>query len=199
MPVYICLGLILGSIVLQLVLWQPAGKASKGKQPAMQLRRLQLTRDPEQADQEKKTAITKLCKGRRTLWGICIGICAACSAVFGFFAFNAGSYHPEAAKATASVIALMHVFAPCVTVALGYSVLTAYLVRRNTEKLIVLYKQCPPLSQPKAAGRQAAVYVIRYCVLGLSVALMVYGLICGGWQDVLTKAVNICTECVGLG
>ena len=52
-PVYIGLGLIVGSILLQLILWLPAGKDNKRKQPAMQLRRLLLTRDIQQADGEK--------------------------------------------------------------------------------------------------------------------------------------------------
>lgn len=198
-PVYVCLGLILVSIVLQLVLWLPAGKAAKQVHPAMQLKRLQNTRDPANADEDKQAALSKLCKQRRTLWGLCTAVCAACATVFCYFAFNSASYDADVAKATASVIGLMYVFAPCVTVALGDCVLTAYLVRRNTGKLIALYKQCPPLPQPKAKGKQAFVYVARYVVLGLAVALMVYGLVSGGWQDVLTKAVNICTECVGLG
>ncbi|MBQ8683609.1 MAG: thioredoxin [Clostridia bacterium] len=40
---------------------------------------------------------------------------------------------------------------------------------------------------------------MRYGVLAVGLALLVYGFATGGIADVLTKAVNICTECIGLG
>ena len=40
---------------------------------------------------------------------------------------------------------------------------------------------------------------VRWAILGLAIALFVYGFFAGGTKDVLTKAVNICRECVGLG
>lgn len=198
-PVYLCLGLIVVSFVLYVIFWQAPGKMPKAKQPVMQLKRLQTTRDPGAADDSRKAVITKIRKGRSALYIVCAIVCAACSGVFLCFALNSASYDPDVAKATASVIGLMHVFAPCVTVALGYSILTAYLARRNMEKEIAELKQCPPLPQPANAGKCLFVPVFRYVVLALAVCLMVYGLMAGGWQDVLTKAVNICTECVGLG
>ena len=198
-PVYTCLGLLLGSIVLQLVLWLTPGKAPKQKQPGMQLTRLQNTRDPQQADPEKKTALQHLRGGRLALKLVCAAVCVLCSILFLFFALVNLSFYPEPAQATQYVISLMPFFGPCLTLALGYSVLTAYLVRRNTEKQITIYKQCPPLPQAKTAGKQTFRKILPYVVVVLSLALMVYGLWNGGWQDVLTKAVNICTECVGLG
>lgn len=41
--------------------------------------------------------------------------------------------------------------------------------------------------------------LLRYSVLGVALVCIVYGFFAGGTADVLTKAVNICTECVGLG
>ena len=198
-PVYICLGLLVASMVLQLVLWQAPGKAPKIKHPVMQLQRLQSTRDPEKTDEHRKATLKKLRKRSRVLYIFCTAACAICAGVFLGFALNGNSYAPEAAKATASVIALMRVFAPCVTVALGCCLLTVYLARSVMEKQIAELKQCPPLPQPKVSGKGIFVTVTRYAVLGLALCLMVWGLVSGGWQDVLTKAVNICTECVGLG
>ena len=198
-PVYICLGLILVSFVLHLVLWQTPGKTPKSKLPAMQLKRLQNTRDPENTEEDRKAAIRKLRKSRKGLYLFCTAAWAVCTGVFLSFALSGTSYDPDIAKATQSVIGLMYVFAPCVTVALGCSVLSVYLVRQNMEKEVAVLKQCPPLPQPKSAGKQQWIPVVRYVALGLAVCLMVYGLATGGWQDVLTKAVNICTECVGLG
>ncbi|MBR4862977.1 MAG: thioredoxin [Oscillospiraceae bacterium] len=40
---------------------------------------------------------------------------------------------------------------------------------------------------------------MRYALLVVAVSILVYGYFAGGTNDVLTKAINICTECVGLG
>ena len=39
----------------------------------------------------------------------------------------------------------------------------------------------------------------RLLLLVVSVVLIVFGIVNGGMRDVLVKAINICTECIGLG
>ncbi|MBQ1371566.1 MAG: hypothetical protein IIY70_01415 [Oscillospiraceae bacterium] len=69
---------------------------------------------------------------------------------------------------------------------------------------------CTASSQKSPAGacpRQAwepvpvspALRHLRYALFALAVLLIVLGILNGGLQDVLTKAVNLCTECIGLG
>ncbi len=41
--------------------------------------------------------------------------------------------------------------------------------------------------------------VIRLVILGVAVIALIFGACFGGYADVLTKAINICTECIGLG
>ncbi len=41
--------------------------------------------------------------------------------------------------------------------------------------------------------------ITKLIVLGVAIIILVMGAIWGGYADVLTKAVNICTECIGLG
>ena len=54
---------------------------------------------------------------------------------------------------------------------------------------------CSPPAQSaiSAAGR------IRICLYVAAVLLIVLGVLNGGLHDVLVKAINICTECIGLG
>ena len=40
---------------------------------------------------------------------------------------------------------------------------------------------------------------LRWGVLAAALVLTVLGFVTGGFQDVLTKAVNLCSECIGLG
>ena len=43
------------------------------------------------------------------------------------------------------------------------------------------------------------VKIFRTAFLCVGLFLLIYGFISGGTVDVLTKAINICTECIGLG
>ena len=40
---------------------------------------------------------------------------------------------------------------------------------------------------------------VRGAILAIAAALIVAGALNGGMRDVLVKAINICTECIGLG
>ncbi len=53
----------------------------------------------------------------------------------------------------------------------------------------------PPAAERPAKYRTQA----RLILAGAAVALVVLGIMNGGARDVLVKAVNICTECIGLG
>lgn len=197
-PVYICLGLIVVSFILPFVLKRSEGKAPRTKDLAMELKRLRLTRDPAAADSEKKAALKKLAK-----WDWLEILCTVVSIIALDFciqyALNGDNFTQDNAKITESIVAAMYVFVPCVVVFFGCCIVSIYRGRRKMEKQIAILKQCPPLTQKAAPKKDRFAPVLRYVVLGLAVACMVYGLATGGWQDVLTKAVNICTECVGLG
>ena len=52
--------------------------------------------------------------------------------------------------------------------------------------------------KPKAAGERRTVW-IRALLLIAAAALIAAGALNGSLRDVLVKAVNLCTECVGLG
>lgn len=40
---------------------------------------------------------------------------------------------------------------------------------------------------------------LRWALLAVAVVLLLWGLLSGGAEYVLTKAANICSECIGLG
>jgi len=44
-----------------------------------------------------------------------------------------------------------------------------------------------------------ALLILRISLLVIGLALLIFGFISGGTADVITKAINICTECIGLG
>ena len=56
-----------------------------------------------------------------------------------------------------------------------------------------------PSEKTGSADNERTVFVIRTAVLVLAAAFILIGIGNGSARDVLVKAVNICTECVGLG
>ena len=40
---------------------------------------------------------------------------------------------------------------------------------------------------------------VRWCILFVGIALVLWGAVNGSLYDVLVKSINICTECIGLG
>ena len=53
--------------------------------------------------------------------------------------------------------------------------------------------------EPKAAPRTGGVAAVQIVLIVIAISLIVVGVFNGSARDVLYKAINICTECVGLG
>lgn len=51
----------------------------------------------------------------------------------------------------------------------------------------------------KVASHDITLWVVRGIVFTVAVAFIVAGVLNGGARDVLVKAINICTECIGIG
>ena len=84
----------------------------------------------------------------------------------------------------------------------AFSIFAAYYnktsIRREVElmKMVAAPRQPVELT-PKAPCRLWA--ILPYGLLAVAAVLIVVGVMGNGFADVLTKAVNICRECVGLG
>ena len=82
-----------------------------------------------------------------------------------------------------------------------WAVFVAYRGIRSMEAEIELLKTVPAeakITPAKETGKDRMA-VIRVAVIAVAIICLIYGFCTGGTADVLTKAVNICTECVGLG
>lgn len=98
----------------------------------------------------------------------------------------------------------MWVLLPCLALPFAYSVFAYYRNNKSIERQIELIKQLPSAEasadeETTAPIKDKKIVILRYALLTAGIAVMIYGLTTGGVADVLTKAVNICTECIGLG
>lgn len=66
---------------------------------------------------------------------------------------------------------------------------------KKEKKTVSISKE---LSEQELADAKR-IRISRCCILCVAVFFIIYGLATGGIADVLAKAINICTECIGLG
>jgi formate-dependent nitrite reductase membrane component NrfD len=132
------------------------------------------------------------------LLGVVIVIAALCLMAGCLSIYNSGHqpYSPEIVAQTFSKISIP-VFLCIGMIILGFvlNFLLSPVDEKKEKKVANITKE---LSEADILEAKR-IKVTRYCILGVAILFLVYGLATGGIADVLAKAINICTECIGLG
>lgn len=201
-PVYLCLAMVVIGFLLDFFLPEAQRKPKIQKQYAVILKRLHGKTDLNQCEASLRTRIEAQQKKRR-LHRILSGILLVIGSVI-FLAYALNSSHFHQSQINDSMIRAMYWLVPCMTIPFAYAVFSAFYSTASIQKEIELLKQTGAAGKaaPKEETAQHSpktVNAVRCVILCLAVAVLVYGFCTGGTADVLTKAINICTECVGLG
>ena len=160
---------------------------------------------------------------RNVVWGICAGLAVAVTAIAVIFLLNEDyiakfkteffETHVEAEKLLLLTPFVLLVLCACA----GALIYQAYSIRKELalvkneiaesakrgEKLVKTEKE--PTNWDKLAkafaffGKEKSIFVIRIVVAVAGLGLFVCGICFEGTAEVLTKAINICTQCIGLG
>lgn len=200
-PVYLCAALAVGGFLLNG--FAPLEtKRSPDRQYRLLLAHQQQKLDLEQCSDTLKNAIIQQQKKRRLHNGIALGLLAAGCLIFLSYACNPANFHQS--EINRSMLQAMGLFVPCLGVPFLYAVFAGYVRNRSYQEEIGLIKQAlaegarnTAQATPKNNGH--GLLYLRLALLCIGVGIMIFGFLAGGTADVLTKAVNICTECVGLG
>ena len=146
---------------------------------------------------EKTDAIRKAEKKRRTARIVCAGICAVCAAFIAAYFIAPGSFVSRDLEPVMAQM-LRHV-APWACAALAailcYERIDAKIALREIEPA----RLAPRRQAEPPARRMLPVGIIRGALFAAAAALIALGILNGGMRDTLVKAINICTECIGLG
>lgn len=196
--VYTCLILIIFGFVLALLLPQSSQKALPGKNLRMLLQRQYQRADLQASDEQLRSSIAAEQRSRRLYRRITAAVLCVGSLIFLCYALNGNNFHQT--EINTSMVHAMYVLIPCMGLPFCCAIFTAYRNAASMERELALLKQCPKSAQPAATSQPSAnPHLLRNCLIAAGIALLAYGFCTGGTADVLTKAVNICTECIGLG
>lgn len=215
-PIYACIALILGGIILSIVL--PVDKKNvslfgKKKNAGKDYRIMQEAFSNRIEIKKCRRKIrTKILKERhdRQIWKrICAAICAVTAIPVLIYICNPKHY--DKTNITESIIpAVALVVTWCVT-ALIFCLVWSIINRESLHRECDLFKETTsrrrrycrrkrrkviPVAESKPSP---TIWWIRGGILAVAVTFIIIGVFNGGMGDVLAKAIRICTECIGLG
>ncbi len=196
--VFTCLALTLGGFVWELISPAPVQTSKPPKDYPFLIARLASKKDLT-SDTNAQLALRREHNRRLSHTVIRTALTLVGMIVFGVYCMHTGHFTDNI---NASVIRAMWIALPCFAIPFGYAVFTAFYNAKSYERELNILKSLPASSsEPTAVTTPQDKHLlwIRIALLVLAVGCTVYGLLAGGTVDVLTKAINICTECIGLG
>lgn len=198
-PVYLCTALVLGGFILNLLLPFSPGRSKPQKNHSFILSGLQRKADMNACSKDLRNQILNLQNKRKIHKYLLTFISVLCSIIFLIYALNINHFHQT--EINESMIRAMHILLPCLSLSFGYGIFVSFYSASLIQKEIALYKQIPAAkgTSPAFNAKKTVQKPLQIILTFAAVTLIVYGLLTGGTLDVLTKAVNICTECIGLG
>ena len=201
--VYACLALTIGSFVWEFIQPSKIQLPKNTKSYIFIWNCLCEKKDFSQCDATLLASISKERSNRKLhviIRSVLVGIS---SIAFLSYALNGENFHQS--EINTSMIYAMWIMIPCMLVPFVYAVFTAYHNEKSLKREIEILKQVPTLASTESADTPSVCSswncenIIRVGLLVIGLVVLVYGFVTGGTVDVLTKAINICTECIGLG
>lgn len=186
-----------GILALILFAWQlilPDKKSAKASLSCETRLKLILART------KKNEAMLREERRRRNAAILCLLACSACIVISAVYLFNRNNFTSWDLEMVMGSM-MLHVLPP---IAVMFISLMFWVSWRHTSMIRELdaAKSAPrvsPAANASAAKKTFPLAVCRVVLYIVAIALVIAGILNGGMYDVLVKAINICTECIGLG
>lgn len=139
---------------------------------------------------------------RRLLRAACIALSILFSVPSANYVFNPRHYGE---RYNATVVAACLWILPAVLASLGVWIVFSFAEDYSYRRELASVKRAMAGGTPRPAPREkrekgtTLVLVLRIVIAVAALVLLIVGIVNGGMADVLSKAINICTECIGLG
>jgi hypothetical protein len=213
LPVYLCLAFVIGGFILNLFLPLEKKKTMPGGDIVFLLESLRSRVNFSGYPEETASTLNRLRKTRAIHKIITLALLAICSAVFLIYALDPGNFHQS--DINSSMTKAVLILCLCLVSPFLYAIFTAYYcrlsIKKETEVLKAMIssrgstgnnsfvKDTMTAAELKEKKYKTIKSIVLWVLIVAGIALFVYGALSGGTADVLTKAKNICTECIGLG
>lgn len=205
LPVYLCLGGIAGGVILSLLFPLPADSKKAIRDQRVTLKQLLGRLDENALDAEAQKNLGNERALRKTLRTICIAVSVIFAVIAATYACNPNNYTLESLNddILAAALITLGAFALVFAVCFACNLLASASVTRELCTVKELLREAPKTSAPVkvAPGKRNTkrLWTIRGAILIVGVLFLLLGIFNGGAEDVLGKAIRICTECIGLG
>ncbi|MBD5131248.1 MAG: hypothetical protein HDT28_01445 [Clostridiales bacterium] len=148
---------------------------------------------------------------RYIVWGVALAATLACTIASLCYLLDTANFKSE--NVTAEIFAMTKNVLPCVLVSfaalVAAAVVNGVLANRQLAALKAMIKNGNGTPKEKGVkwyekilntlSTDLALWIVRGAVAVVAVTFIIVGALNGGAHDVLVKAINICTECIGLG
>lgn len=158
-----------------------------------------LGKDLSGCDEATISAIKDEQTGRKVRSIFLLGLSVLCGTVF--LGYALATAHSEGVSINDYVINCMRVMVPCLLVPFGFGLYASMWSDKSLARQWELVKKCPAAKGEESAfcrAEKRRMFILASLTV-VAVALIIIGRCMDGAADVLTKAINICTECIGLG
>ncbi len=195
--VYGFLGFALLMIVLELFRSKPKTNPSQQTLPMVGMLECRMGADKQ--DTPEAQAVRSERRYRKRLFCALCAVCLVCIAVSAIWLLNPSSFASQEMESVMGQFVL-HVF-PWIGLVLAASMTVAELANRSALRELPFLRKVltkKNIAEDKPASNKPKT-VLRAALYVLAIGFVIWGISNGGMRDVLFKAINICTECVGLG
>ena len=189
------------------------GRSKPNAHKALSRLRSRMPKGESEAFLEERARFKKYELTRLVIWSVCAAFALASAIVSIVYLSNTA--HFSGADLNGEVLRMLKNVMPWVGVsfllfvgAVVYEHFSAKRELASMKKLLVLGRGCPLEGNPlvgvqnkvgAVTGSKWFILGLRLAVLALALVFIGVGISNGGMSDVLTKAIMICTECIGLG
>ncbi|MBQ7416421.1 MAG: hypothetical protein IJW14_05250 [Oscillospiraceae bacterium] len=198
--IWLSAGAVVGGVVLSILL--PADKEKTKAVRDEQITMQKLAAKAGTPTDTEAASIRKEKTLRKVFPAVTAVLFAALLIYPGIYLFNTNNF--SGVDPTAEILAASLIVMPAAVIGLALCYLCTVLTSASLKRETAIYKQiiAERKAQPVAEEvneKPMPINIIRWAVFGVAVVFIVIGIFNGSAQDVLTKAVKICTECIGLG
>ena len=208
-PFYLTLTLVIIGVIFSVIVPQKSARLK-----ALPFKKSTLTRLLARTDLSSDGVLEAKLKREAAF----IIICRAVAAVLGIgacipsliYVLNVNNFTMEY---DASIVAACAIVLPTAMVCVGLLLALSYVESASLDRQISLLKafaaktgkmpteadKCEEKAKKRGKAARIALIAVRAVILLVAVFFIVEGVTNGGASDVLSKAINICTECIGLG